>query len=81
MSRFGNPVSFANWIKIDPNAKGLRMTPATEVTKESLEHVKKYWNCPSAEIGDYLLAAANGRGSIMKADEFLATYTPAQTTA
>ena len=81
-SRFGYPTtSFSNYIKINPTDSGPTMAPAALVTDENVEYVRKYWQLPHIQVGEYLLLLGNGNGMVMSADVFKRTYTRAHTTA
>ena len=72
---------FHNYVKVDPDSTGNRMQPAALIEADAVEYVKKYWNLPEAQAGQYLLMHPAGKGTLMSATNFLAKYTEAHTTA
>lgn len=81
MGRFKTPMtSFTNYIKTEPDAPGPRLTPAALITQEALEHVRKHWNLPDAEVGMWVLMQPNGDAILMTDSNFQAKYTHAHTT-
>lgn len=79
--RFKTPMTtFTNYVKVDPDALGPRITPAALITQEALAHVRAFWKLPEAQAGMYILLHANGNGSLMTESNFKAKFTPAHTT-